>query len=184
MLSPIDHPHSSHHQRQNGAQSWSQLARLTVRRHRMMILAVVAPLVMAAVPLVIFATAERINTMSQRPSHITSDSGLGMSSQPADRFMQSVVTQDGALGWRQLCPSMQKVLTLDTMVQQANVQRADLAQHGVRLTVAPVATLPQQDGVVSHVYVVTAHSPGGAAQTRTFNVLTQPSGCVEDVQQS
>jgi hypothetical protein len=30
--------------------------------------------------------------------------------------MQSVVTQDGALGWRQLCPGLQKELPLNMMV--------------------------------------------------------------------
>jgi hypothetical protein len=184
MLSPIEHPRSSHHQRQNGVQSWSQFAHLTVQRHRMLIWAVAAPLVMAAVPLVIFATAERINTVSQRPSHMTSDTGPGMSSQPADQFMQSVVTQDGALGWRQLCPSLQTLLRLDTMVQQTNVQRADLAQQSVRLTVAPVGARLQKDGGIMHVYMVTAQWPSGATQTNTYNVLTQPSGCVEDVQHS
>jgi hypothetical protein len=70
------------------------------------------------------------------------------------------------------------------MVQQANAQRTDLAQQNVRLTVAPVGTRLQKDGGIMHLYVVTAHWPSGATQTRTFNVLTQPSGCVEDVQQS
>jgi hypothetical protein len=70
------------------------------------------------------------------------------------------------------------------MVQQANVQRGDLAQQSVRLTVAPIGTRLQKDGGITHVYEVTAHWPSGATQIRTFTVLTQPSGCVEDVQPS
>jgi hypothetical protein len=98
--------------------------------------------------------------------------------------MRSVVAQDGTLGWHQLCPSLQTVLPLNTMVQQASAQRAGLAQQSVRLTVAPVGTRLQKDGGVTHEYVVTAHWPNGATQTRTYNVLTQPSGCVEDVEPS
>ena len=185
MSSPTDYPHSPQpHQRQNGVQLWSFLVRLSVQRHRLLIWSIAAPLVMAAAPMGIFAYAQWSSPASQRPSHITSDTGLGASSQPADQFMRSVVTQDGTLGWRQLCPSLQTVLPPNTMVQQANVQRADLAQQNVRLTAAPVGTRLQKDGGITHVYVVTAHWPNGATQTRTFNVLTQPSGCVEDVQSS
>lgn len=185
MSSPIDYPHSvQHHQRQNRIHLWRCLVRRAVQRHRLLIWSIVAPLVMAAAPMGIFAYAQRSSPAPQRPSHITSDRGPGASSQPADQFMRSVVTQDGTLGWRQLCPTLQTVLPLNTLVQQANVQRADLAQQGVRLTVAPVGTRPQKDGGVTHGYVVTAHWPNGATQTRTYNVRTQPSGCVEDVQSS
>jgi hypothetical protein len=174
VSSPTDYLHSpQHHQRQHG-----------VQRHRLLIWSIVAPLVMAAAPMGIFAYAQWSSPASQRPSHIALDTGLGASSQPADQFMRSIVTQDGTLGWRQLCPSLQTVLPLNTMVQQANVQRAGLAQQSVRLTVAPVGTRPQKDGGVTHEYVVTAHWPNGAIQTRTYNVLTQPSGCVEDVEPS
>jgi hypothetical protein len=41
---------------------------------------------------------------------------------------------------------------------------------------------PRQGGGAQRVYVVTAHWPNGTTQTRTFTVLTQSSGCVEDVQ--
>lgn len=102
--------------------------------------------------------------------------------QPADWFMQSVVTDDGALGWRQLCPSIQAQLPVDTLVQQANAQRTAAAQQGVRLTMEFKGTHPQRGGGDIHVYLVTAHWPNGATQQRTFSVLTQPGGCVADVQ--
>lgn len=102
--------------------------------------------------------------------------------QPADWFMQSVVTDDGALGWRQLCPSIQAQLPVDTLVQQANAQRTAAAQQGVRLTTESRGTRAQQGGGEVHVYLVTAHWPNGATQQRTFSVFTQPGGCVADVQ--
>jgi hypothetical protein len=102
--------------------------------------------------------------------------------QPADLFMHSIVTEDGALGWHQLCPSLQAQLSMNALVQQAQAQRTTLAQYGVWLTEKFVGTQSQGDGGVSHIYVVTAHWPSGTTQTRTYIVLTQPSGCVEDVQ--
>ena len=101
---------------------------------------------------------------------------------PADRFIQSIVTDDGALGWHQLCPSIQARLSLDALVQQADAQRAALAQQHVRLTMKFVGTQRQQGGGEQRVYLLTAHWPSGMTQQRTFTVLTQPSGCVEDVQ--
>jgi|GraSoi_2013_60cm_1033757.scaffolds.fasta_scaffold75809_1 hypothetical protein len=101
---------------------------------------------------------------------------------PADRFIQSIVTDDGALGWHQLCPDIQARLSIDALVQQANAQRAAVAQQHVRLTMKFVGTQPQQGGGEQRVYLLTAYWPNGMSQQRTFTVLTQPSGCVEDVQ--
>ena len=102
--------------------------------------------------------------------------------QPADRFMQSIVTEDGALGWHQLCPNIQAGLPLEVLVQQADAQRAAAKQQGVWLTMEFAGTHPQRGGGDVHVYQVTAHWPNGVTQQRTFSVFTQPSGCVEDVQ--
>ncbi len=102
--------------------------------------------------------------------------------QPADRFMQSIVTEDGALGWQQLCPDIQAGLPLEVLVQQADAQRAAAKRQGVWLTMEFTGTHPQRGGGDIHVYRVTAHWPNGATQQRTFSVFTQPSGCVEDVQ--
>ena len=108
--------------------------------------------------------------------------GGAPSTLPADRFIQSIVTDDGALGWHQLCPSIQARLSLNELVQQADAERAAVAQQHVWLTMKFVGTQPQQGGGEQRVYVVTAHWPNGTTQQRTFAVLTQPSGCVEDVQ--
>lgn len=108
--------------------------------------------------------------------------GVAPGTLPADRFIQSIVTDDGALGWHQLCPSIQARLPLDELVQQADAERAAVAQQHVRLAMQFVGTHPQPGGGEQRVYLVTAHWPNGATQQRTFTVLTQPSGCVEDVQ--
>ena len=108
--------------------------------------------------------------------------GAAPATVPADRFIQSIVTDDGALGWHQLCPDIQARLSIDALVQQANAQRAAVAQQHVRLTMKFVGTQPQQGGGEQRVYLLTAYWPNGMSQQRTFTVLTQPSGCVEDVQ--
>src|SRR5262249_26463517 len=100
---------------------------------------------------------------------------------PADRFIQSIVTEDGALGWQQLCPSIQAQLPVGELIQQANAQRTLMAQQGIHLTVKFVGASLQQGGGEVRNYEITAHWPTGATQMRTFSVLTQPSGCVEDV---
>jgi hypothetical protein len=116
-------------------------------------------------------------------AHVTTGaSNSGLSASPADRFIKSIVTEDGALGWHQLCPSVQAQLPLAVIEQQANAQRKAMLKQGVWLTAKPVGTHPQDDGGVSHQYVVTAHWHSGATQSLTFTVFTQSSGCVEDVQ--
>lgn len=184
MSGPIDHPHSPHHQHQHHAQPQNRRAGGRIGHRWILLLVVAVLLIVAAVPAVFYAYAQGAARASERPersSSSTLESGPGTPLQPADRFMQSIVTDDGALGWHQLCASLQAQLPLGVLVKQANAQRMALAQQGVWLTAAFVGTQPQQDGGVSHVYVVTAHWPGGTTQTRTFTVLTQPSGCVEDV---
>jgi hypothetical protein len=96
--------------------------------------------------------------------------------------MQSLVTEDGALGWRQLCPNIQAQLPQDALVQQADAMRAAAVREGVWLTAQRVDTQSQPSGGEAHVYRVTMHWPNGATQQRTYSVLTQSSGCVEDVQ--
>jgi hypothetical protein len=137
-------------------------------------------LMVLIVPAALFARSQGSWAGTASGGH--SDTPRLTSLQPADRFMQSIVTDDGALGWRQLCPNIQAQLPMDQLVQQANAQRAAAAQEGVRLTMQFVGTHRQQDGGVTRVYVVTAHWPDGTTQQRMYNVLTQSSGCVEDVQ--
>lgn len=101
---------------------------------------------------------------------------------PADLFIESVVKGDGSLGWHQLCPSVQSQLPLAELVQQANTLRNDARQNGVTFSSDFIGARPRPAGGNIRVYVVTAHWPNGATQLRTYSVLTQGSGCVEDVQ--
>jgi hypothetical protein len=142
-------------------------------------LLLVLVLLAVLVPVALFVHAQGL-LGSNAPSFLTQPRSAP--AEPADRFMQSVVTDDGALGWHQLCPSIQAQLPMDELVQQADAQRAAAQQQGVRLTVQFKGAHPRQGGGAQRVYVVTAHWPNGTTQTRTFTVMTQSSGCVEDVQ--
>ena len=183
MAGPLSYPNSPKHDHQHHAKPQNRRAGGWVRGHRKLLWVAAMLLFVAAAPAVLYAHAHWAATASEGgPSHLTLGSGSGTSLQPADQFMYSIATEDGALGWHQLCPSLQAQLPMNALVQQAQAQGTTLAQYGVWLTVKFVRTQPQGDGGVSHVYVVTAHYPSGTTQTRTYTVLTQPSGCVEDVQ--
>ena len=101
---------------------------------------------------------------------------------PADLFIQSVVKGDGSLGWHQLCPSVQSQLPLAELAQQADALRNDARHYGVTFTSDFIGARPRPAGGSLRVYVVTAHWPNGSTQPRTYSVLTQQSGCVEDIQ--
>jgi hypothetical protein len=170
MSSAIDRNNSSDHQFRPQSRD-RRNHRSFLRRGVLVWVAIGLLLVVVAVPLAFYVVA-----------HVASgQSGSGASS-PADRFMQSIVTGDGALGWHQLCPSVQAQLPLPALEQQATAQHKAMTQQGMWLTSTPVGTHPQQDGGISHVYVVTAHWHSGVTQSTTFTVSTQRSGCVEDVQ--
>jgi hypothetical protein len=181
MDSLFNYQHSRHRHHQHHANPRNRRTNGRVRGRRMLVLVAAMLLFVGTATAVFYAHAHR-TTDSERPSRLTFENGAGTPAQPADQFMHSIVTEDGALGWHQLCASLQRQLPMNALVQQAQAQRTTLAQYGVWLTVKFVGTQPQRDGGVSHVYIVTAHWPGGATQTRTYIVLTQPSGCVEDVQ--
>jgi hypothetical protein len=100
---------------------------------------------------------------------------------PADLFIQSIVKDDGALGWHQLCPGLQAQIPQAALVQQANAQRTAAAQRGLKLSSDFIGARRQPSGGELRVYVLTAHWPNGTTQQRTYSVLTQTSGCVEDV---
>jgi hypothetical protein len=142
--------------------------------------------VLLLVPLVVSAigiTNARRQSATTKGTTTSLDLATGPP-QPADLFMQSVATEDGELGWHQLCPDIQSRLPMASLVQQADTMRAQAAQEGVHLTVQPLGTRPQQGGWQLHIYRMTAHWTSGATRQWIFNVLTQPSGCVEDVQGS
>lgn len=182
MSSPNDQNYRPHGQHERPLQSRIHIARRRVVHHRVLAWMVVMLLLAAVVSTAFYACAHGVDGSSEQSTHITQHSGVDTSPLPADRFMQSIVIDDGALGWRQLCPSVQRQLPFDTVVKQADAQRMALAKQGVRLTMRFARVYPQRDGGVSREYMVTAHWPGGTTQTRTYLVLTQPSGCVEDVQ--
>ena len=99
----------------------------------------------------------------------------------ADTFIQSVVTNDGALGWHQLCPSVQTQVPEAAVVQQASTQRGYAAAHGLTLSASFVGARPQSHGGQLRLYVLTAHWPNGTTEQRTYTILTQLPGCVSDV---
>jgi hypothetical protein len=101
---------------------------------------------------------------------------------PADVFIQSIVKNDGALGWHQLCPSVQATLSQESLVRQANAQRDTMARQGIKLTADFVGAHARSTGGEIRIYLLTAHWPNGSTEQRTFSVITQASGCVEDVQ--
>jgi len=147
---------------------------------RMLVWLLLPMLVAAAVSAVLYAYAQGQGAAATPEGASSSTRADTAPPPPADRFMQSIITDDGALGWRQLCPNVQAALPLDQLVQQADKARAEAARQGIRFTVGLMSAQPQQGGGEQRVYVVTAHWPNGAMQQRTFIVLTLPSGCVED----
>ncbi len=101
---------------------------------------------------------------------------------PADLFMQSVVKRDGALGWHQLCPSLQAQLPLATLTRQVEEQRISESRQSLTLTVNAIGSHPRPQGGEIRLYVVTAHRPHGWVGLRMHIVYTRASGCVEDVE--
>lgn len=101
---------------------------------------------------------------------------------PADLFMQSVIKRDGALGWYQLCPSVQAQLPLLVLARQVEQQRVAESRQGLTLTVDYVGSHPRPQGGQIRLYVVTARRPHGWVGLRMYIVYTQASGCVEDVE--
>lgn len=104
------------------------------------------------------------------------------SAAPADLFMQSVITRDGALGWRHLCGDAQAQVPLALVRDQAAAQRVAEAGLGLTLTVDRVGVRPRSGGGEVRVYVVTAHRPDGSQLQRTYTLTTQASGCVAQVE--
>ena len=103
---------------------------------------------------------------------------------PADLFMQSVVKRDGALGWHQLCPTLQAQEPLSVLAGQVEQQRVAESGQGLTLMVDYVGAHPRPQGGQIRMYVVTARRPHGWIEQRTYIVYTQVSGCVEDVKNS
>jgi hypothetical protein len=106
----------------------------------------------------------------------------GNSSTPADLFMQSIATEDGDLGWAQLCPEMQNQLPREVLEQQTRAQRTLQQQQSLTLTVEHVGDRARPTGGEIRIYVATVHDADGASGQKTYVIKTQPSGCVEAVE--
>jgi hypothetical protein len=111
----------------------------------------------------------------------STDLGRAMSPTPADLFMQSVATEDGGLGWSQLCPALQDQLPRDVLEQQSMTQRTLQTQQRVTVSIEHVGDRPRPDGGEIRFYVATAHTADGSTGQKTYVVRTQASGCVESV---
>ena len=101
---------------------------------------------------------------------------------PADLFMQSIATEDGDLGWNQLCPRLQEQLTRETLEQLTATQRSIAADKGITLTVEHVGDRPRPEGGEVRFYITTLHSADGAIGQKSYVITTQASGCVESIQ--
>lgn len=101
---------------------------------------------------------------------------------PADEFMRSVAARDGALGWRQLCPQLQRVVTQSMMRAQANGQKAAEAGRVARIRVDFVGSRPLGPQGQVRFYMLTADMRDGSAASRVYIVRTLAAGCVNDVQ--
>jgi hypothetical protein len=100
---------------------------------------------------------------------------------PADLFMQSVATEDGRLGWSQLCPDLQTLLPRDILEQQTEMQRTTQSQMGVTLRIDHVGDRARPTGGEIRFYVANALATDGSTGQKTYVVKTQASGCVESV---
>ena len=104
------------------------------------------------------------------------------SESPADLFMQSIATEDGTLGWNQLCLSLQQQLPHETLEQLTATQRTIASGKGMSLSVEHVADRPRPRGGEIRIYIATVHTEDGAIEQKTYVVTTQASGCVESIQ--
>jgi hypothetical protein len=101
---------------------------------------------------------------------------------PADLFKQSIASEDGGLGWSQLCPALQQELPRETLEQLTATQRSMASEKGVTLTVEHVGDRARPNGGEIRFYVATLHSADGAIGQKTYVITTQASGCVESIQ--
>jgi hypothetical protein len=107
---------------------------------------------------------------------------LPSSRTPADLFMQSIATEDGDLGWNQLCPTLQEQLPRDVLQQLTMSQRTIASEQGLTLKVEHVGDRPRPTGGEIRFYVATLRTADGSTGQKTYIITTQESGCVEAVQ--
>src|SRR5215471_8523850 len=112
----------------------------------------------------------------------TPGAGSKARSLQSDTFMRSVALRDGELGWRQLCPDLQRVVTESAMRNQADSQKAAEVGRVARLGIDFVGSRSLRSGTSIRFYLLTADMTDGSASSRVFIVRSRPAGCVEDVQ--
>ena len=121
---------------------------------------------------------------AQRQKVVVATPGAGSKARSlqSDTFMRSVALRDGELGWRQLCPDLQRVVTESAMRNQADSQKAAEVGRVARLGIDFVGSRSLRGGTSIRFYVLTADMTDGSASSRVFIVRSRPAGCVEDVQ--
>jgi hypothetical protein len=100
----------------------------------------------------------------------------------ADLFMHSVEIGDGALGWQQLCPDLQKNISRDTLKAEANAQKAAEAGNVRRLRAELVGARALKRAGQVRFYLLTADLNDGSEAFRSYVLRVQLDGCVYDVQ--
>jgi hypothetical protein len=101
---------------------------------------------------------------------------------PADLFIQSIATEDGDLGWNQLCPALRQQLPRESLEQLTASQRTIASDRGMTLSVEHVGDRPRPSGGEIRFYVATLHTADGEIGQKTYVITTQASGCVESIQ--
>ena len=101
---------------------------------------------------------------------------------PADLFMQSIVSEDGDLGWNQLCPDLQQQMSRETLEQLTATQRSVASQRGMTMTVEHVADRPGPNGGQIRFYVARVRAADGSSGAKTYVINTEATGCVESIQ--
>jgi hypothetical protein len=100
----------------------------------------------------------------------------------ADTFMHSVEIGDGALGWQQLCPDLQKNISRDTLKAEASAQKAAEAGNVRKLRAELVGARALNRAGQVRFYLLTADLNDGSEAFRSYVLRVQVDGCVYDVQ--
>src|SRR5207237_7548199 len=100
----------------------------------------------------------------------------------ADVFMHSVEIGDGALGWQQLCPDLQKNISRDTLKAEASAQKAAEAGNVRKLKAELVGASALKRAGQVRFYLLTADLNDGSEAFRSYVLRVQLDGCVYDVQ--
>jgi hypothetical protein len=100
----------------------------------------------------------------------------------ADTFMHSVEIGDGALGWQQLCPDLQKNISRDSLKAEASAQKAAEAGNVRKLRAELVGARALKRAGQVRFYLLTADLNDGSEAFRSYVLRVQLDGCVYDVQ--